>query len=71
MDDWHKCPTCGNEIGADCAFGRCIPLALSSVKPAGEEAQCPYCGQTFYAPPLHDPLKRHFDYCPNRPEELE
>lgn len=28
-----------------------------------ESAVCPRCGHTFYAPPLHDPLKHHIDYC--------
>lgn len=32
-----------------------------------ESAECPYCGNTFYAPLHHDPLKKHFDYCPERP----
>jgi hypothetical protein len=31
-------------------------------------ARCPYCGETFYAPPLHDPIRKHVDYCEKRPE---
>ncbi len=30
--------------------------------------ECPHCHETFYALPLHDPLKHHIDYCESRPE---
>ena len=36
-----------------------------------ESAECPYCGQTFYALPLHDPLKQHIDYCDKNPEAVD
>lgn len=32
-----------------------------------ESAVCPYCHDTWYAPPKHDPLKHHIDYCPQNP----
>lgn len=32
-----------------------------------ECATCPFCFETFFAPPKQDPLKRHIDYCPQNP----
>lgn len=29
---------------------------------------CPYCGQVFYAPPGHDPIRKHVDFCEARPD---
>jgi hypothetical protein len=30
---------------------------------------CRGCGETFYAPPGHDPLRKHVDYCPGLADE--
>ena len=32
-------------------------------------AECPWCKETFFAPPLCDPLRKHWDYCPQRPAD--
>lgn len=36
------------------------------LRDAGMSEECPYCHETFFAPPGHDPLKKHFDYCPEK-----
>ena len=36
-----------------------------------ESAKCPYCAETFYAPPLHDPIRKHVDYCEKNPDNSE
>lgn len=34
--------------------------------------QCPFCHEMFYALAGYDPLKHHFEYCPNYvPEDVE
>lgn len=38
------------------------------VREPENSAECPYCHQTFYALPLHDPLRKHCDYCEDAPE---
>jgi hypothetical protein len=45
--------------------------AILRVRAPGEAAMCPWCGETFYALPLHDPLKHHIEYCDKRPEDDE
>lgn len=53
------------------APGTLIPEYRPEEEKAKESADCPYCGQTFYALPLHDPLKHHVDYCEARPVDDE
>lgn len=45
---------------ADHAENQCVREEPNS-------ADCPYCGVTLYALPNHDPLKRHLDFCEQRP----
>jgi hypothetical protein len=59
--------TCGDL----CAAILRVRAEFPSQSRADESAKCPYCGDTFYAMPLHDPLKHHIQYCDKRPEDDE
>jgi hypothetical protein len=50
-----------------------IEKLVSAFPPAdpNNNAKCPYCGQTFYAMGLEDPIKHHVQYCPEAPPEEE
>lgn len=50
----------------DCPGWEMLDAAIDAVAgelESRELATCRRCGQTFAAPPLHDPLKGHADYC--------
>src|SRR5260221_94372 len=64
-----RCAICKNAPCECPAFGSDEYIALlDKAHGRRESAVCPYCRQTFYALPMCDPLRKHFDYCPANPD---